>query len=74
MKQFHGDLFEDTCVLSDVCHILSTCQVRIASRDFVHELFVSPMDEVWSDAAELLAVANLRRSNRQQTSISNNCG
>uniref|UniRef100_A0A0A9VSI4 Rapamycin-insensitive companion of mTOR n=2 Tax=Lygus hesperus TaxID=30085 RepID=A0A0A9VSI4_LYGHE len=50
IKQAHEDLFSDVCVFSDVSHILSTCQVRIDSRNFVHELFDSPFVEVWDDA------------------------
>ncbi|XP_014239263.1 rapamycin-insensitive companion of mTOR isoform X2 [Cimex lectularius] len=54
IKQAHGDLFQDICVFSDVCHILSTCQVRVASRDFVNKLFDSAFDEIWHDVAVYL--------------------
>nr|UTM63730.1 Rictor [Riptortus pedestris] len=61
IKQAHGNLFRDICVFSDVCYVLSTCQVRIASRDFLNELFENSFDEIWSEAHAILNEANNRR-------------
>lgn len=61
IKQAHGNLFRDVCVFSDVCYVLSTCQVRIASREFLNELFENSFDEVWCEAHAILNEANNRR-------------
>ncbi|CAH1405995.1 unnamed protein product [Nezara viridula] len=61
IKQAHGDLFQDVCVFSDVCYVLSTCQVRIASRDFLNELFDTSFDEIWTEVKNIFQEACSRR-------------
>lgn len=40
LKQRHFQLFQDVCLYSEVCNMVSTCGYRLTSRRFLQELFL----------------------------------